>query len=380
MRLWRLLPVIAFYSVISFAEEQRAFFTIDEVLRAEPVPTALVVGRAQAGERVSARERKGFWRRVELRSGVTGWVRISSVRLFAPGPAAGLAAIASGRDATNNVVLVSGTRSMLGRNAPLDRATILAATADPTVIRSVSSVSYDSVARASFAAAGGLVPRKIKLPGLSPAGLAAAATVDPKLAQEEIAAMLFGVAKPLNENAVQTYVNHVGQWVVSRIGGGAQWRFIVVDSPSIISFALPGGLVIVSSGLYRLLTTEDEFAAVLAREIAHARRGHHLKNLRQPSIETYLRPLDPALDFIADEEGMRLAASAGYDASALIGVLERIAAASSQGFDVALLKATSPTINDRIATLAGAVTPELESAVVPSAASARINQYKVKDQ
>jgi hypothetical protein len=44
------------------------------------------------------------------------------------------------------------------------------------------------------------------------------------------------------------------------------------------------------------------------------------------------------------------------------------------------LRTASPTINDRIATLAGAVTPELESAVVLSAASARINQYKVGTQ
>jgi hypothetical protein len=380
MRLWLLLPVLALYSVISFAEEQRAFFTVDDVLRAEPVPTAPTVARAQAGERISARERRGFWRRVELRSGQSGWVRISSVRLFAPGPAAGLAAVSSGRDATNNVVLVSGTRSMLGRNAPFDRTSILAATADPAVIRSVPSVPYDAASRARFAAAGGLVPRKIKLPGPSPIDSPVESSVDPQLAQDEIAATLFGVAKPIADNTLQVYVNQVGQWVVSRIGGGPQWRFVVVDSPSIISFALPGGLVIVSSGLYRLLATEDELAAVLAREIAHARRGHHLKNLRRPSIETYLRPLDPALEFIADEEGMRLAASAGYDASALIGVLERIAAAASQGVDVALLRTASPTINDRIATLAGAVTPELESAVVLSAASARINQYTVGTQ
>jgi hypothetical protein len=377
MRSWLWMPVFALCSVISFAEERRAFFTTDDVLRVEPLPTASVVGRAQAGERVTAGERRGFWRRVGLRSGTGGWVRISSVRLFAPGPAAGLAAVASGRDAMNNVVLISGTRSMLGRNAPFDRATILAATADPAVMRGLVSVPSDAESKARFVSSGGLVPRKLKLSGPSPLGPSSA---DPRVVQDEIAALLFGVAKPITEVSVQTYVNQVGQWVVSRIGGGTQWRFVVVDSPSIISFGLPDGLVIVSSGLYRLLTTEDELAAVLAREIAHARRGHHLKTLRRPAIETYLRPLDPTLDFIADEEGMRLSASAGYDASALIGVLERIATAGSQGADIALLRATTPTINDRIATLAGAVTPDLESAVSLPAASARINQYKVVTQ
>ncbi len=377
MKSWLWLPVFALFSVISFAEGQRAFFTTDDVLRVEPTQTASVVGRAQAGERITAGERRGFWRRVELRSGEGGWVRISSVRLFAPGPAAGLAAVASGRDATNNVVLISGTRSMLGRHAPFDRTTILSATADPAVMRGLAPIPSDAESKARFVASGGLVPRKVKLLGPSPP---APSSADPRLVQDEIAASLFGVAKPTAEVSVQSYVNQVGQWVVSRIGGGAQWRFVVVDSSSIISFGLPGGLVIVSSGLYRLLSTEDELAAVLAREIAHARRGHHLKNLRPPAIETYLRPLDPALDFIADEGGMRLSASAGYDASALIGVLERIATASAQGADVTLLRATTPTINDRIATLAGAVTPDLESAVGPSAAAARISQFKLVTQ
>jgi hypothetical protein len=302
---------------------------------------------------------------------------MSSVRLVAPGPAAGLAAVASGRDATNNVVLVSGTRSMLGRQTPLDRANLLAATADPAAIRGLSPAALDASARARFVAEGGLVPRKITLPGPSPMLRSTAASADPRVVQEDIAAILFGVAKPIQNTAIQGYVNQVGQWVVSRIGGGSQWRFVVVDSPSIISFGLPGGMVVVSSGLYSLLSTEDELAGVLAREIAHARRGHHLKSLRQPAIETYLRPLDPALDFIADEEGMRLAASAGYDASALVGVLERITLAAAQGTDVSLLRTTTPTINDRIATLVGAVTPDIDSAVGLSKASARINQYKV---
>ena len=377
MRFWLLLPILALFSAVSFAEGQRAFFTVDDLLRAEPLPTSSTTGRAQAGDRVTAHERRGFWRRVELRNGGAGWVRMSSVRLVAPGPAAGLAAVASGRDATNNVVLVSGTRSMLGRQTPLDRANLLAATADPAAIRGLSPAALDASARARFVAEGGLVPRKITLPGPSPMLRSTAASADPRVVQEDIAAILFGVAKPIQNAAIQGYVNQVGQWVVSRIGGGSQWRFVVVDSPSIISFGLPGGMVVVSSGLYSLLSTEDELTGVLAREIAHARRGHHLKSLRQPAIETYLRPLDPALDFIADEEGMRLAASAGYDASALVGVLERITLAAAQGTDVSLLRTTTPTINDRIATLVGAVTPDIDSAVGLSEASARINQYKV---
>ena len=50
------------------------------------------------------------------------------------------------------------------------------------------------------------------------------------------------------------------------------------------AFAAPGGLVMVTTGLYRLLETEDQLAAVLAHEIAHVNLGHGLAAIQQANL------------------------------------------------------------------------------------------------
>jgi beta-barrel assembly-enhancing protease len=47
---------------------------------------------------------------------------------------------------------------------------------------------------------------------------------------------------------------------------------VVVDSPVVNAAALPGGIVVVYTGLMRTLDTPDEMAAVLAHEIVHVVR------------------------------------------------------------------------------------------------------------
>lgn len=381
IRLW--LSGMLFMAGMSFgvaaSSGQRAFFTVDEVLRAEPLPSARAVGRVRAGDRVIAGERRGFWRSVETAQGGSGWVRLSALRVSNAAPAAGLAAADTGRAAAGNVVLTSGTRGVPGRNAPLTRETLKAGRPDFAAAAKSSAAVIDESARNRFIAEGGLQLRDLRMSRSAQSvnenttKLADASTVS-----TELAAIVLGVAKPILQADLQSYVSEVGQLLASRLGGGPEqeWRFVVVDSPSVVAFAAPDGWVILSRGFFDLLGSEDELAAVLAREMVHVRRQHHLQQLRTPIIDTYLRPLDPALDFIADEEGARLAARAGYDSSALVTVLERVAAAAVQGTDVELLRATTPSIADRIATLAGASSADLESAARVSAAATRITRYR----
>lgn len=360
-------------SSASVTTGQRAFFTMDDHLRAEPSPGARQLGRIGAGERVTAHERRGFWRRVETARGAGGWVRLSSLRVSAAAPAAGLAALDSGRAAAGNVVLTSGTRSVPGRNAPLNREALKSARADAATAAALPVALRDDVARARFVAEGGLQPRELRMPALGPLATA----IDARAVGGELAALVLGVAKPVANAALQAYVGDVGALLASRLERSAiDWRFVVVDSPSVAVFALPDGTIILSRGFFDLLGSEDELAAVLAREMMHVRRQNHLQQLRTPAMDTYLRPLDPELDFRADAEGTRLAARAGYDASALVGALERVAAATAQGADVGLLRSTTPSIADRIATLAGSVTADLEPVVQPSMAASRIERYR----
>lgn len=357
---------------------QRAFLTVDEVLRAEPLPSARAIGRVRAGDRVLAGERRGFWRSVETSQGGSGWVRLSALRVSNSAPAAGLAAVDTGRGAAGNVVLTSGTRGVPGRNAPLTRATLKAARPDLATAAKISASAIDPAARNRFVAEGGLQLREVRLPLPVPTMPANSTKLaDPGAASSELAAILLGVAKPVSQAELQAYVTEVGQLLADRLGGPArEWRFVVLDSPSVAAFALPDGLIMISRGFFELLESEDELAAVLAREMAHVYRQHHLRQLRTPIIDTYLRPLDPALDFIADEHGARLAARAGYDSSALVTVFERVAAAAAHGADVELLRATTPSIADRIATLADAASVDLEPAARVSAAATRITRYK----
>ncbi len=58
---------------------------------------------------------------------------------------------------------------------------------------------------------------------------------------------------------------------------GLDWEFAVVKNPVPNAFVVPGGKVVVFSGLLDLLSSEDELAAVLAHETAHVLARHHVR-------------------------------------------------------------------------------------------------------
>ena len=60
------------------------------------------------------------------------------------------------------------------------------------------------------------------------------------------------------------------------------WEFNVIDDDKVVNaFALPGGKVAVYSGLLRLDLSDDELAAVMGHEIAHAIAQHSRERLSQ---------------------------------------------------------------------------------------------------
>ena len=215
---------------------------------------------------------------------------------------------------------------------------------------------------------------------------------------DAIAATVFGAAPPWRKPAAQSYVNLVGRNLARQVERkDVQWRFAILDTPSINAMAFPGGIVVITRGLYALLTSEDELAAVLAHEIAHVNRRHQWKVIQQQKLvalagnavassdpghsvqlaadlgaKLIARGLDKASEFEADRDGVVIAARAGYDSSALIAVMERLKALKTGEADTALLFSTHPSPEARIAALTAAATQELELAAEPSAASSRI--------
>jgi predicted Zn-dependent protease len=191
----------------------------------------------------------------------------------------------------------------------------------------------------------------------------------------QIAGNLLGTAPLVKDNRLQTYVNNVGRWVaIQSERSDLPWHFGVIESDDINAFAAPGGYIFVTRGLYKQLSNEAALAGVLAHEIAHVVRQHHLKILQQSQLvdlggklvaqevggndqaqkvigsgaEIVARSLDKNAEFEADRMAVVLATRAGYDPYSFVEVLQQIGHVAQDDGSVALLFKTHPLPADRL--------------------------------
>ena len=218
---------------------------------------------------------------------------------------------------------------------------------------------------------------------------------------EGVAAKVLGAAPLWGRADVQRYVNLVGRTVASQSERkDLPWAFGVIDTSAVNAFAAPGGLILVTRGLFEMLDSEDELAAILAHEIAHVNRQHHYNVIKQQKVvevgadaatrgrgseqvvsklanagaEILARGLDKSAEFEADRDAMILAARAGYDSSALVGVLGKMSERSGAEPAFQLLFKTHPSPIDRLSELAAVANDQVEAAAVRSPAAGRIGQ------
>ena len=59
-----------------------------------------------------------------------------------------------------------------------------------------------------------------------------------------------------------------------------QYTFRIIDEKDVNAFSVPGGFIFVNKGLLEFVSSDDELAAVLAHEIAHAAHRHVMKLIR----------------------------------------------------------------------------------------------------
>lgn len=201
-----------------------------------------------------------------------------------------------------------------------------------------------------------------------------------------ISGRLLGAHNLMTDTNLQQYVNKVGRWVASQSERSElQWQFGVIDADSINAFSAPGGYIFLTKGLYQLLNSEAELAAVLAHEIGHVVQKHQLKILKKSALihfgrllvestldqkqssmamnnlvgygaEMLSRGLDKKAEFDADKIGVVLTARAGYNAYALPIVLQEIGhAGMNNQSDVRLMFKTHPHPNERLDKLAPAM-------------------------
>ncbi len=234
-------------------------------------------------------------------------------------------------------------------------------------------------------------PRTAELLG----GLLSLVGEPPQTLEEErnigrtVAGSLLGAVPLVRDDELQRYVNRVGRWLALQSERpDLNWHFGVLDTEDINAFAMPGGYIFVTKGLYRQLNSEAELAGVLGHEIGHVIRKHHLRMMQKSRAladlgaavgrrmeggspiaanfmgnfwEAFARGLDKETEYEADRIGMVLAARAGYDAYGLPTVLQAIGHVSANDSRVAFLFKTHPHPDDRFATLSEAVGSRLDN-------------------
>lgn len=201
----------------------------------------------------------------------------------------------------------------------------------------------------------------------------------------EIAGRMLGAAPLVNDAALQAYVNRVGRWIaIQSERPDLPWRFAVIETASINAFAAPGGYVMLTRGLYDILDSEAQLAGVLAHEISHIVRRHHvtvmqksaalsagsqlaqrdnrsaiINNMIGTGAEVFARGLDKSAEYEADAMGVVLAARAGYNPFGLLDVLHKMSARGAGDQSMALLFKTHPLPGERLAQLGELLTPNL---------------------
>jgi predicted Zn-dependent protease len=179
--------------------------------------------------------------------------------------------------------------------------------------------------------------------------------------------------------AVQRYVNTLGRWLASQTERpDLPWTFGVLDDAGFNAFATPGGYIFVTKGLLDRMHSEAELAGVLAHEIGHVLKKHHLSAMKKKGLaglgadlismktgndmvksavidigrKLIVSGLDQGDEFEADRLGVVIAARAGYDAYGLPSVLQMLQAQSASDGSFSLLFETHPAPGARIDMLA----------------------------
>lgn len=79
---------------------------------------------------------------------------------------------------------------------------------------------------------------------------------------------------------LQNYVSAIGQRLAQASHRpGLQYHFLVVDSPEVNAFALPGGYIYITRGILAYLNSEAELAAVLGHELGHVTARHSVQQM-----------------------------------------------------------------------------------------------------
>ena len=187
--------------------------------------------------------------------------------------------------------------------------------------------------------------------------------------------------KPVNSEALQRYVNLVGNAVAGNSRRSTiPYQFVVLDSQVQNAFAAPGGVIFISRALLDILENEAELAAVLAHEVGHVAEKHALKSIRRAQFlqgvgtisaatmkgsdgkkfesmigdlqaTLFDKGLDKGMEYEADLAALETTYRTGYDPSAMVSVLQKLKKLQDGQVGNGSWFSTHPPLDERIARL-----------------------------
>lgn len=185
-----------------------------------------------------------------------------------------------------------------------------------------------------------------------------------KLGLESAPQMAKEMGGELPDNDPRTIeVRKIGNLLVNNtLAKNSPWKFqfhLLADTETVNAFALPGGQIFITLGLYNDLHTEAQLAGVLAHEMGHVIERHSAQQMSTGQFGKILtvavgtaasdNPNNSAYQIAAvvnqtvqlrysrhdeleaDTWGLKLMESVGYDPSAMIQVMEILKSASRTG-------------------------------------------------
>ena len=147
------------------------------------------------------------------------------------------------------------------------------------------------------------------------------------------------------------FVREMGERIVATLGSQPfEYEFFVVREDSINAFAVPGGKIFVHAGLISRASNEGELAGVLGHEVAHSHAHHAFRQQQKGQLANYtsllgvfLGAINPVLAQAAMAAGMAQQLSyqrefereadflgigylekAGYDPTAMLGMMQKL--------------------------------------------------------
>lgn len=144
----------------------------------------------------------------------------------------------------------------------------------------LSSVTVDAVARPSS----NYADLNNQLPDLGDPVDSTLSKADEQKIGAEVFDKLRSQVQFIDDPLLLRYLNDLGnRLMASAPGTHFPPNFMLINSPTINAFTVPGGYIAVYSGLFLFADNESELAGVMAHEIAHATHRHIARMLAQQS-------------------------------------------------------------------------------------------------